>query len=86
MHPLPINKQQVKTDRNTGKKVRITVLSTILFAVLSHMVAFRIAESINVHATGEEFSIITEEGVPTLKGTALMTIIFFAVMLYLMFF
>lgn len=72
-------------DREKGNKVRAVVLATIAFAVLSHMAAYRIAESINQTITGIPNTILSEyTGQPTFKGGVIMTALFFAIMVYLM--
>ena len=71
-------------DTEKGKQIRIVVLSTIAFAVLSHMVTFRALESINVAFTSAHFNIVTDTGETTLRGTMMMTGLFFGIMIYLM--
>ena len=71
--------------KKKGQQLRVAILSTIAFAVLSHAAAYRIAESINSAVTGNYWEILTESQLPTSRGLLVMSGIFFTVMLYLMF-
>jgi hypothetical protein len=67
-----------------GTKIRTVVYATVAFALLSHIAAYKIAENIHHAVTNVQNSVLSDAGVPTLRGTVIMTTVFFAVMVYLM--
>ena len=76
--------QQMPTDIAKGRRIKIIVLATLAFAILSHMASYKLAEVINEAITGRSYQIVTEEGSPSFRGTLIMSAIFFGVMIYLM--
>lgn len=79
--PLSRDRQE---DHEKGRVVRRVVLATLAFAALSHMVAYRALESIMTAFTSSHFTIVGEDGETTLRGSLIMTGVFFALMVYLM--
>lgn len=79
--PDPKNRHQ---DRAQGNRIKTIVYTTCAFAVLSHIAAYRVAELVNEAITGISNQVLSEEGTPTLRGSAIMTAVFLAVVIYLM--
>lgn len=73
-----------RADEAGGEKIRRVVMATLAFAVLSHMAAYKIAETIYGAFSGSSYQIISDEGTVTLKGSLVMTVVFFVLMIYLM--
>jgi hypothetical protein len=80
-YAMPAKRQ---VDESGGNKIRRIVMATLAFAVLSHMAAYKIAETVYGAFSGSSYQIIAEEGGITLKGTLVMTAVFFILMIYLM--
>ena len=83
---IPVQDQSLKqrcTDFGKGTKIRTIVISTIAFAILSHLTAYRIAEGINSTVTGDSYGVLSEYGQPTLRGSLIMSGVFLAIMIYL---
>ena len=72
-----------QSQKSKGSKIRIIVYATAAFALLSHIAAYKIAESIHFAVTNVQYSVLSNESAPTLRGTVIMSTVFFAFMLYL---
>lgn len=80
---IPVSRDK-QGDHEKGRLVRVVVLATLAFAILSHIAASRALESIMTAFTSNQFSIVTEDGETTLRGSLIMACVFFAIMVYLM--
>lgn len=77
------NPVQNEVDKKKGSTIRTLVLATIGFAVLSHAATYRLAEQINAAFTGIPNGVLSDTtGQPSIRGTVIMTIAFFAYMLW----
>jgi len=86
LNAIPVQEQSIKqkcSDIAKGNKIRTIVVSTIAFAILSHLTAYRIAEGINNTVTGIPNGVLSEYDQPTARGTFFMTCAFLVVMVYL---
>ena len=67
-----------------GKLFKICILASFSFALLSNRVSYRILEQLYSTFTNTHYHIITMEGIITFKGTFILSIVFFFIMIYLM--
>lgn len=71
------------SSKETGSKIKTIVISTLAFTILSHIAAYRIAESFYKAFTNIQYAVIAEDGNTTLKGAFIMSCLFFATMIYI---
>lgn len=71
-----------KEDKTKGKQFKIAVISTILFLVLSNLATYRLSNQIYQAVTNRMYQLIGEDSLPTFKGIAIHSAIFFAIMIF----
>lgn len=84
-HPPPLTfsaaenalAQKVATERRAGQKFRVAFLATIWFIVFSNIGTYRITNNIYASFAGKAHEILTDAGMPTIKGYFLHTFLFF---------
>jgi hypothetical protein len=81
----PVPPQVVQVERRMGYMFKIAVVSTILFVLLSHNMAYKIANHIYTAITSKNDVLMTDEGCPTVRGILLNAGIFFLIIMVVTF-
>jgi len=72
-------------DKGIGALIRIILLSTVFFIILSQPVLYKITHKAAQYLLSVPFEIMGNEGCPTTKGILLHAAIFFVIMLFVLF-
>lgn len=72
-------------DKGTGALIRIILLSTLFFIILSQPVLYKITHKAGQYLLSVPFEIMGNEGCPTTKGILLHAAIFLIIMLFIVF-
>jgi hypothetical protein len=82
----PVPPEVVYKERRMGSMFKIAVISTVLFVLLSHNMAYKVVNQIYGTFTGKHDMLFTEEeGCPTVRGILVHGGVFFIIMMILMF-
>lgn len=76
---------KVKTDRQLGRYFKIIVCSTILFFCLSQLPIYKAVSQVYTLFTSNQNAILDSDGIPTLKGNLVQSVLFFILMIIIIY-